>query len=187
MAKSDLLETWVYAVVARQREDVMVVDESGILDNVSCEASTKGNVKSGMDCIWAPIPHLCLSQSQQEWEMFMRTRGAAELGIRSATSLTFDSVQKSMRDNSEDWLRELGLDLFRARQFLSNGVLWNHVQPWVKKDMNKLLNPTPDEIRRGPFIALHVADGQGNRTTASGTHGGATMGTTHVVGIEVKR
>lgn len=46
----------------------------------------------------------------------MRTRGAAELGIRSATSLTFDSVQKSMRDNSEDWLRELGLDLFRARQ-----------------------------------------------------------------------
>ncbi|CAN0068138.1 unnamed protein product [Ectocarpus sp. 12 AP-2014] len=181
---NNLLETWVYAVVARQREDVMVVDESGILDNVSCEASTKGNVKSGMDCIWAPIPHLCLSQSQQEWETFMRTRGAAELGIRSATSLTFDSVQKSMRDNSEDWLRELGLDLFRARQFLSNGVLWNHVQPWVKKDMNKLLNPTPDEIRQGPFIALHVSDGQGNRTTASGTHRGATMGTTHVVGIE---
>ncbi|CAN0154245.1 unnamed protein product [Ectocarpus fasciculatus] len=116
MAKSDLLETWVYAVVARQREDVMVVDESGILDNVSCKASTRGNVKSGMDCIWAPIPHLCLSQSQQEWETFMRTRGAAELGIRSATSLTFDSVQKSMRDNSEDWLRELGLDLFRARE-----------------------------------------------------------------------
>lgn len=55
----------MYAVVARQREDVMVVDESGVLDNVSCKASAKGNVKSGMDCIWTPIPHLCLSQSQQ--------------------------------------------------------------------------------------------------------------------------
>ena len=34
--------------------------------------------------------------------------------------------------------------------------LWNSAQPWLKSDVRDVLMSSPDEVRKGPFIVLHI-------------------------------
>lgn len=153
---SNLLSTWVYAIAGRQRENLVIVDGEGHFDGIVCERESDGVVQSGYACIWEPVPHVCFHRNEEDWGEFMRSRGAGDIDVRSATGLTFDSVRASMETHGDEWLQRFGIDEFVARQALSRLFLWNSAQPWLKGDVRDVLMSSPDEVRRGPFIVLHI-------------------------------
>lgn len=65
LPREDLLETWIYAIAGRQREDLAVIDPQGYFDGISCEKRTNGKASKGWSCIWAPTPHLCHHSNQE--------------------------------------------------------------------------------------------------------------------------
>lgn len=63
----DLLNTWVYAIAGRQRENLVIVDGEGHLDGIDCDQESNGAVQSGYACIWTPVPHVCFHRNKEVW------------------------------------------------------------------------------------------------------------------------
>ena len=58
--KPDLLNSWVYAIVVKDWKDIAVVIHSHLMPFVECGERLNGTMTKGWNCLFLPMPHLCI-------------------------------------------------------------------------------------------------------------------------------
>lgn len=56
---TDLLNAWVWTLSVKQWEDVALVNDPSLMDQLDCTKYSNGQVSSGWNCLFSPMPHLC--------------------------------------------------------------------------------------------------------------------------------
>lgn len=62
---ADLLNAWVYAIAVEDWRDLGVIITSDQMNHLECSRESRGHASIGWDCIFTPMPHLCIFDSDE--------------------------------------------------------------------------------------------------------------------------
>lgn len=155
---NNLLNAWVYALSVEKWNDLALVIEPGQLDHVDCTEHSDGHATQGWNCLFDPMPHVCVFDTNQTWVDHMDSRQVTLTDQVEATRLTLNAVRFAP-DVIVDSLESSNVDHMGALAVVSK-YLWRHMTPWLQ---NNIHHATQNDDLQGfndsPYVGIHVRRG----------------------------
>ena len=144
---NNLLFSWVWAI--SQGWDLSVVIH-GSLDTLECSEQSSGRVNYGWNCLFDPIPHVCIFDAVQDWKDHMIDNYNIE-----EKDLDYDlgDIHHTFKFDT------LGLKIDnREATSIMAKYLWSHLTPWIRKDI-EFVKHYSDVFQTKPYVGIHVRRG----------------------------
>lgn len=154
-----LLNAFVYALAVKNWSDVAIVSQPGQLGALTCTGED-GSHLTGYPCLFGPMPHVCIFETQQEWNKFMMSKGVSWAGRTDANKMHWQYLRsQGQRNVQAAALEQLGTDTFGALGMMAR-FLWKHLTPWLEEDVRVALErPDVQALRQKPYIGFHIRRG----------------------------
>lgn len=155
---NNLVNTWVYALAVKKWQEVAVIIDHLNLHQVTCTEESGGAASRGWECIFLPMPHLCVFSSSKDWNNFMVSVGVSKEERRAAGDLLMVDI-RNYPEVIEGALEDLSVDHAGASAVMAS-YLWGYLTPWIKDAVEAIVDkPSAWKTKDFPFIALHVRRG----------------------------
>lgn len=161
---NNLLPTWIDAILEGRDDVAVVLDTDQLFRWTTCSSASNGTETGhGWPCVFAPVPHLCMFHSRQEWIDYNRHQGIS--GADEAAMLKRSQVPRavipvrSRLDPIQEAIEASMLTIFGVVARLLEH-LHSHLQPWFRADVNAILRePDIGALGAREYVSMHVRRG----------------------------
>eukprot|EP00903_Cladosiphon_okamuranus_P007627 g7396.t1 len=152
-----LLLAWANAILEGRDDVAIVVNTEELFPRTRCVVASNGQeTRSGWPCIFAPMPHLCAFDTNQEWVDFNTLHAMSPMEQQEASSRGGVDFLRGRIPFIEQWLTSSSVDTLGLLAMLYEH-LTSHLQPWFKADVEAILaEPDIAAVRAGTYVSMHI-------------------------------
>eukprot|EP00903_Cladosiphon_okamuranus_P007625 g7394.t1 len=152
-----LLLAWANSIVERKNDMSVILSARAFFPRTTCNATSNGaELRGGWHCVFAPMPHLCAFNEEQDWDDFNQRRGLVQSGRTAASSKYKVPFILHRASAVKASLMGSGVDLMDAIAKLYD-FIYSHAQPWFKADVQAILDePDIAALREGKYVGMHI-------------------------------